>query len=294
MNRDRIREGIADQFSYRGEQSDIWRVFDRFLETDAFLNLGYSEWYESHLVGSPQRRLASLIGRRLEEHLPRTAGVELLDVGCGRGGPAIYLAEKVGFQVTGLDLVPYNVSRARENAAGRDSHVEFVAGDALQPPIASGAVQACTAVDALVYLPNRQTVIETLADVLAPGGVVVLSDLVTTRTDDPEGEKTIMEFAETWDMPRPGTVPAYERSLVEAGFEVESIEILTPNSIGRFRKWTSLFESIYDTPVGRLVDRGLHRYGLEPETIARQIRRAHEALPALEHVLIVGRLQEEG
>ena len=151
-----LRERITDQFSYRGDRADVWRAFDLLLDTDAFLNLGYSAWYQSHLVGSSQRRLVTQVGSRVASHLPATDGVRLLDVGCGRGGPAVHLADRFGFRVTGLDLVPYNVARATENARERRVDAEFVVGDATQLPFANGSFAACTAVDALVYLPDRR------------------------------------------------------------------------------------------------------------------------------------------
>ena len=287
MDSDRLRGRITDQFSYRGDRSDVWGAFDLFLETDAFLNLGYSRWYQPHVVGSCQRRLAAKIGRTLSAHLSSTDGARLLDVGCGRGGPAIYFAARHGFDVTGIDLVPYNVTRARENANRRGADPEFVVGDATRLPIASGSMTACTAVDALVYVPEREAVLAEFADALEPGGVVVLSDLVVRAGANDEGR--VARFADAWDMPPLGTVRAYERALTDAGLEVIVLENLTPNSVGRFRTWTTLFLALYATPAGRLVDRVLRRRELDPAVIVEQIRRAHDALPDLRHALVVAR-----
>ena len=295
MDPNRLRGRITDQFSYRGERGDVWGAFDLFLETDAFLNLGYSTWYQSHVVGSCQRRLAAKIGRTLSAHLSSTDGARLLDVGCGRGGPAIYFADAYGFDVTGLDLVPYNVARARENARDRnvtrDRRVdaEFVVGDATRLPIASGSMTACTAVDALVYVPEREAVLAEFADALQPGGVVVLSDLVVRRDASDDARDRVARFAEAWDMPQLGTVRAHERALTDAGLEVIALENLTANSVGRFRTWTTLFLALYATPAGRLVDRVLERRNLDPTAIVEQIRRAHDALPDLRHALVVAR-----
>ncbi|MFC6764216.1 class I SAM-dependent methyltransferase [Natrinema soli] len=92
--------------------------------------VGYSEWYQPHVVGSSQRRLVMEVGSGIASHLSATDGVRLLDVGCGRGGPASHLADRFGFRVTGLDLVPYNLERATENAREKHVETEFVVGDA--------------------------------------------------------------------------------------------------------------------------------------------------------------------
>ncbi|MFB6072852.1 MAG: class I SAM-dependent methyltransferase [Halobacterium sp.] len=282
-----LRERIADQFSYRGERADVWRVFDSLLETDAYLNLGYSGRYQSHLVGSSQRRLADVVGRRLAANVREPPGTRVLDVGCGRGGPAVRLADEFGVRATGVDLVPYNVARARENAAERGVDAEFVVGDATRLPFGRDSLPAAVSVDALVYLPDRAAVLAELADVLEPGGVLVFTDLVADRDATDADVRAVDRFAAAWDMPELGSRPGYERALADAGFDVLAVEDLTPHSVGRFRKWTTLFAAVHATPGGGLLDRALERRGLDAATITEQIERAHEALPALEHVLVV-------
>lgn len=298
MDADRLRDRIADQFSYRGDRADVWRAFDLFLETESFLNLGYSERYRPHLLGSPQRRLAGVVGERLAANLPAAEGARLLDVGCGRGGPTIHLAERFGFRAVGLDLVPYNVERARENARRRSDDgavrnqlldVEFVVGDATRLPVAPGSIAACAAVDSLVYLPDRSAVFAEAADALERGGVFACSDLVVRADLDERERRTVASFADAWDMPPLGTVPAYERALDDAGLDVRERDDLTPNSVGKFRTWTTAFLGAVESPLRPLVERALRARDLDPAAIERQVRRAHEALPHLRHVFLVAR-----
>lgn len=297
---DDLRERIADQFSYRGERADIWRAFDRLLETDAYLNLGYSRRYQTHLLGGPQRRLASEVGRTLAAHREGpTEGTRLLDVGCGRGGPALHLAERFGFRVTGVDLVPYNVRRARANAragegdggdgGGAGPDVEFLVGDATRLPVAPDSVDAATAVDALVYLSDRDAVFAELADALRGGGLFVCSDLFLGADAGDDARDRVARFADAWDMPVPGTVEDYEAALEEAGFDVVAVRDLTPNSVGGFRKWTTLYRWLARGPAGRLLDGLLRRWGVDPAVVDEQVRLAHDALPGLRHGLVVAR-----
>jgi len=287
MNQNPLRKRITDQFSYRGERADIWRAFDLLLNTDAFLNLGYSEWYQPHVFGSSQRRLVTEIGSRITSHLPATDGARLLDVGCGRGGPAIHLADQFGFSVTGLDLVPYNIERASENARGTRVETEFVVGDATQLPFATDSFTACTAIDALVYLPDRNRVFDAVADVLEPEGMLVLSDLVM-RSDVSERERSAVDsFAEAWDMPSLGTVEGYSATLDDAGFVLEAVEDITGHSVGQFRKWTSLYLQLLESPIRALLEQLLRAYDLDPTAITEQVRAAHRALPFLQHVVLV-------
>lgn len=283
------RDRITDQFSYRGERADIWRAFDRILETDAFLNLGYSSWYQPHVVGSSQRRLVSEVGSRLAAHLPATNDVRLLDVGCGRGGPAIHLAHRFGFSVTGLDLVPYNVERAIQNARGSRVEPEFVVGDATHLPFTTASFTACTAIDALVYLPDRTSLFTAVADVLERGGVLVLSDLVM-QSDVSEPERRLVDsFADAWDMPSIGTVDGYTAALDDASFDLEAVDDITAHSVGRFRKWTTLYRLLLGSPIQSLLERLLRGYDLDPSAITEQVQAAHDALPFLQHVILVAK-----
>ncbi|MXR43237.1 methyltransferase domain-containing protein [Halobaculum sp. WSA2] len=289
MDQSTLHERITDQFSYRGERADIWRGFDLLLDTDEFLNLGYSEWYQPHIVGSSQRRLVTEVGSRIASYLPTTDGVRLLDVGCGRGGPALRLADRFGFHVTGVDLVLYNIQMATENARGTHLNAEFVIGDATQLPFKRDAFTACTAIDALVYLPDRNRVFATVADTLGSEGVLVISDLVM-QSDATETERRAVDsFADAWDMPSLGTVEGYKAALDDAGFELKAVEDITKHSVGRFRKWTTLYLQLLTSPLQALIERLLRAYDLDPTAITEQVREAHHALPFLRHVLFVAK-----
>lgn len=289
MASDRLRERIAAQFSYRSERADVWRAFDLVLDTDAFLNLGYSEWYQPHVSAASQRRLATRVGEAVARHAPATGSGRVLDVGCGRGGPAVHLADEFGFDVTGVDLVPYNVARARANARKAGVRAEFVVGDATALPFQADALSACVGVDSFVYLPDREAAIAEVADVLREDGVLVLSDLVARSDLGPDRRRAVERFADAWDMPAPATVAEYERVLADAGFDVVAVEDLTPHSVGRFRRYTTVFRSVHATPAGRLLDRVLERHDLDAAAIAEQVSRAHDALPGLRHVLLVAK-----
>lgn len=287
MAPDDLPSRIVDQFSYRGENAAIWRAFDRAFATDRFLNLGYSRPYQTHLIGSPQRRLALVLGRGLADRLPATTGRRLLDLGCGRGGPAIALSRRFGFDVVGLDLVPYNVERARANAAQSDARAAFVVGEAGQLPFEAGSFAGCVAVDSAVYFPAAHRVFDGLADVVRTGGVVAVSDLVCDPLAVASARAAVDAFADGWDMSRIPTRPEYLDRFEAAGFSIEAVTDVTANSIGRFRKWTRLYLGLADRT--DLLDRVFARWDLDGAAITDRVRLAHAALPALEHVLVFAR-----
>jgi SAM-dependent methyltransferase len=58
-------------------------------------------------------------------------GRTILDVGCGTGENALFLAER-GHTVCGLDYVAVAIERAKAKAAERNVPVEFIVGNALE------------------------------------------------------------------------------------------------------------------------------------------------------------------
>ena len=83
--------------------------------------LGYAPW--DRWQGKPLQRLREL----LEGPQAPTPG-RALDIGCGMGQAAVYLA-KLGWQTTGVDAVERALRVARRRAADAGVNVEFVQGD---------------------------------------------------------------------------------------------------------------------------------------------------------------------
>lgn len=291
---------IADQFSGRGKRADIWRGFDVFLDTDAFLNLGYSPRYGSHLLGSPQDRLAKLVVAEVNRNHRNASGPDgrpampagtLLDVGCGRGGPTYRLEEQTPFDVVGIDLVADNVELAQAGAETSRRGVNnartpsFLVGDVTGLPFTTGAFSAVVAVDSLVYVPAIGRAFDELYRVLSDGGIGVVSDLVADRTAGVPDD-VLAQFGDAWDMPAPRSQDAYLSVLAESGLRVRRVRDLTDNSVGRFRKWSRLYLALANGPGGGMLERLLRQEGLDPDAVTEQVRAAHRALPALRHVLV--------
>lgn len=67
--------------------------------------------------------------RPLTEQLARQRGGPLLDLACGTGTMAVHLA-KLGYQITGVDIVPEMIAWARQKAAKQAISIEWVVADA--------------------------------------------------------------------------------------------------------------------------------------------------------------------
>jgi SAM-dependent methyltransferase len=109
---------------------------------------------------------------RLVAEVADLAPGRALDVGCGEGADAIWLA-RCGWRVTAIDISDVALDRAREAAALTGASVEWVCGDALQTPFPAGSFDLVS----LQYpaLPNAagETAVRKLLDAVRPGGVLL-------------------------------------------------------------------------------------------------------------------------
>jgi ubiquinone/menaquinone biosynthesis C-methylase UbiE len=125
-----------------------------------------------HPGGLPlTERLGNLLALSPRDHV--------LDVACGRGESAIFLAARFGCRVTGIDLGETNITDAtlRAEAANVSTLVQFRIGDAesLDYPDASFDVVLCEC--AFCTFPDKRAATREFARVLRSSGRLGLSDL---------------------------------------------------------------------------------------------------------------------
>ena len=102
------------------------------------------------------------------------AGKEVLDVGCGTGVLAL-TAARLGAKVTGLDLTPELVDRAKENAALMKLEVIFQQGDAEQLPFADAKFDFVVSQFGHMFAPRPELTISQMLRVLKPGGTIAFT-----------------------------------------------------------------------------------------------------------------------
>jgi SAM-dependent methyltransferase len=140
-------------------------LYDGFVDYDRFV-----KW---------ERRLAHELPF-LEQQLAASKARKVLDAACGTGRHAIALAQR-GYQVTGADLSPGMIERARENAARAEVDVSFaVAGfGQLATRVGAGFDAVLCLGNSLPHVLTAETLLETIADFLAllrPGGVLLIQN----------------------------------------------------------------------------------------------------------------------
>ncbi len=167
---------------------------------------------------------------RLAEMCHIGAGTRVLEVGCGTGGNACYLAQKFGCTVVGVDIAEQMVRQATRKAGerGLSDHVSFRVGDAYRLDFPDSSFDTVVTVFVSQFLDPAKAFPEFLR-VLKAGGRLGVNEMyrdegvpsgVKEKVDATEGtfrELTSLPFTlrspETWS-----------RSFESAGFTGVALE----------------------------------------------------------------------
>jgi ubiquinone/menaquinone biosynthesis C-methylase UbiE len=129
------------------------------------------------------------VTRELIERCQIGAGQAVLDVGCGVGATPSLMAQEIGCRVTGVDITPPMLARARERAGrvGVARQIDLCAGDACALPFADHRFDAVICESVVVFVADKQRAVDEFARVTRPGGYVGLTEVTLLQpTDDTE------------------------------------------------------------------------------------------------------------
>jgi SAM-dependent methyltransferase len=109
-----------------------------------------------------------------------TPGAAVLEVGCGPGHLSLRLAREHGLEVTGLDLDPATIERARANAKrawrGAEPSPAFALGDVASLPFADSSIDVVVSTLSLHHWAGPTKGLAEIGRVLRPGGRAIIWD----------------------------------------------------------------------------------------------------------------------
>ena len=140
-------------------------------------HLGY--WLNVSSFPESVAKLTELMASRL----PVADGMTVLDIGCGVGGAACYLAKTSGCSVVGVSNSRAGLEEAERWVRDKklDHLVSFRFADAVELPFPDDHFDAVWSCEAFHNIEDQERLGRELARVLKPGGVTVLGDLFLLR-----------------------------------------------------------------------------------------------------------------
>lgn len=148
---------------------------------------GYDRIVDAYLQDRGPEEKSGWLARFIAD-LPQ--GGHVLDLGCGAGVPVAKTLVQSGFQVTGVDLSPGQIQRARQLVP----EAEFQVGDMTQVDFPDRAFDGICALYSIIHVPREThpALYRSIAGWLKPGGLALLC----LGAEEWEGKEPYLEGVE--------------------------------------------------------------------------------------------------
>ena len=123
---------------------------------------------------APFEAITTPCAARLVKRAGVRSGHRVLDVACGTGVVSV-TAARLGARVTGLDLTPELLERARENARIAGVEIDWHEGDVEKLPFGDAAFDVVLSEFGHIFAPRPEVALGEMLRVLKPGGTIAFS-----------------------------------------------------------------------------------------------------------------------
>lgn len=107
-------------------------------------------------------------------------GMKVLDIGCGQGGSAFYMARKYGVDVHGVDLATHMIELAQEYRDEMEAQVkhrvQFYVEDCTSMDYPTNFYDVIYSRDTILHIEDKEELFRKLLQTLKPGGRLLITD----------------------------------------------------------------------------------------------------------------------
>ena len=116
--------------------------------------------------------------RHVAQALDLSPGEALADLGCGRGGPGLWLARETDASLIGVDFSPVAIDQAAHRAAlfGLTGRARFAVGDLTRTGLPPASADAAVSIDAFHFAADPAAAAGEARRILRPGRRLVLTN----------------------------------------------------------------------------------------------------------------------
>jgi tocopherol O-methyltransferase len=188
-------------------------------------HIHHGYWVDEESPGTAQEQLVA----RLADHAAIPHGARVLDVGCGFGGSALWLARQRGCYVTGITISAAQVKRAAEQAWAEnlDDQVRFWVMDANRLDLPAARFDVVWVIECSEHLADKAGFIDSCARVLRPGGKLALCAWLAVADARPDQSQVVEEVCRGMLCPSLASERDYKQWMHAAGFDDITAEDIT-------------------------------------------------------------------
>ncbi|MCP3922148.1 MAG: methyltransferase domain-containing protein [Desulfobacterales bacterium] len=138
----------------------------------------------------------------IADHLCIENGQSLIDLGCGRGGPGMWIARETKCSLTGVDISAVGIDHCKKRAIDFDlnGQTNFYVGDICRTEKSDSSYDGAISIDTLVLVSDKLAAIKEVKRILKPNARFILT---------------------SWEADLPFAIKDYKVMMQNAGFEVE-------------------------------------------------------------------------
>jgi ubiquinone/menaquinone biosynthesis C-methylase UbiE len=187
--------------------------------------------------------------QNLMASLPFKSTHHLLDIGCGLGGSARFVARQFGAQVTGFDLTDefIEVGQQLNKWVGLQNHVTLEKGNVLELPLRAESVDGGYMIHVGMNIENKASLFTEVARVLKPGAFSAIYDLMRVGSGN-------ITFPVPWSgTPSTSFVTGqddYLQALTPAGFQIVAVNNRHTFALDYFDRMQAKIASAGPEPLG--------------------------------------------
>lgn len=157
-------------------------------------------------------------------HIQSLADKHVLEVGCGNGIQALYIAETMfPTKIIGIDLNPDNISIALQSIDNQQN-IEFAVDDAQKlETISDNSIDVLLCIESAFHYPNKEMFLNQVRRVLKPSGKFVITDILNKSPNRKFISKRWKEKMLFYHW----TELAYQQSFIKADLKIDYQENIT-------------------------------------------------------------------
>lgn len=189
-------------------------------------HLHHGYWEDNESIARAQIQLME----RLAEKATIPRGAKVLDIGCGLGGSAFWLAAQYNCRVTGLTISPVQARMAtkKAKAKGLADQLQFLVADANQWQPVPESVDMIWIMESSEHFQDKKGFFQRCASALRPGGGLAVCAWL--RRDGPmreDEQNLVATIAKAMLSASLDSLSDYQRWMRESGLVVATAEDIT-------------------------------------------------------------------